>query len=131
METPSALLIRLPEHFGRDASRALAGELDHHLLTNQPSVIVDLSRVKQMDRYGLDMLHGVMVKVTRQDGTVQLGEISPEAAIILELTRMDGIFDMFSRISEDAAILHIATPQGGEHTEEEQVGTGQSQPLAA
>ena len=88
MDTPSALLIRLPEHFSRVAARALATELDHHLLTDQPCVIVDLSRVKQIDRYGLDILLGVMTKVARHDGSVQLGEISPEAAIMLEVTCM-------------------------------------------
>jgi anti-anti-sigma factor len=129
METPSALLIRLPENFSRVASRALAKELDYHLLTDQPCVIVDLSRVKQIDRHGLDMLLGVMTKVARHDGSVQLGEISPQAAIMLELTRMDRIFDMFPRISEDAAILSVATPQVAEQTE--QVGAEQPQELAA
>lgn len=129
METPSALLIRLPEHLSRVAARALAKELDHHLITDQPCVIVDLSRVKQIDRHGLDMLLGVMTKVARHDGSVQLGEISPQAAIMLELTRMDRIFDMFPRISEDAAILTVATPQVAEQTE--QVGAEQPQELAA
>jgi hypothetical protein len=45
------------------------------------------------------------------------------------LTRMDYIFDMFPRISEDAAILSVATPQGAEQTE--QVGVKQPQQLAA
>jgi anti-anti-sigma factor len=131
MDTPSALLIRLPEHFSRVAARALATELDHHLLTDQPCVIVDLSRVKQIDRYGLDILLGVMTKVARHDGSVQLGEISPEAAIMLEVTCMDRIFDMFPRISEDAAILSVATPQGSVQTQEEQIGVEQPQGLAA
>jgi len=129
VETPSALLIRLPEHFSRVAARALTKELDHHLITDQPCVIVDLSRVKQIDSYGLNMLLGVMTKVARHDGSVQLGEISPEAAIMLELTRMDRIFDMFPRISEDATILSVATPQRAEQTE--QVGVEQAQQVAA
>jgi len=129
METPSALLIRLPEHFSRVAACTLAEELDHHLLTDQPCVIVDLSRVKQIDRHGLDMLLRVMTKVARHEGSVQLGEISPEAAIMLELTRMDRIFDMFPRISEDAAILSVATSQNAQQTE--QVGVEQPQQVAA
>jgi anti-sigma B factor antagonist len=131
MKIPSAMLIRLPENFDRVEARALAAGLDHHLRTDQPCMIVDFSRVKQIDSYGLDMILAWMVKVARQDGTVQLGEISPEAAIMLELTRMDRIFDMFPRISKDAVMLHVVPAKDAQQTDEEQVNTGEFEPLVA
>jgi anti-anti-sigma factor len=131
METPSAMLIRLPEHFSRDEACALASDLDHLLLADQPCMIVDFSRVKKIDSDGLDMLLECMVRIARQDGAVQLGEISPEAATMLELTRMDRVFDMFPRISEGTTALRIVPTQAAEQTEEERAGTEEPQPLAA
>jgi anti-anti-sigma regulatory factor len=131
MKIPSATLIRLPEHFNRAEARALAAGLDHHLRTDQPCLIMDFSRVKQIDSYALDMILLYMVKVAREDGTVQLGEISPEAAIMLELTRMDRIFDMFPRISKDALMLYGVPAQDAEQAEQQQVDTGEFEPLAA
>ncbi len=61
MGAPSALLIRLPKYFGRVEARAIDAELDHHLLADHPCVVVDFSRVKQIDSDGLHMLLGSMV----------------------------------------------------------------------
>jgi hypothetical protein len=73
-----------------------------------------------------------MVKIARHDGAVQLGEVSPEAAIMLELTRMDSIFDLFPRISEDATTLRLVPTQGVEQKEEEEpVRAEEPEPLAA
>jgi len=132
MENPSAMLIRLPERFNRCEARTLAAELDRRLLNDQPCLIVDFSRVKQIDSAGLNMLLACMVKIAKQDGAVQLGEVSPEAATMLELTRMDSIFDLFPRISEDTTTLRLVPAQGVEEKEEEeQVRADEPQPLAA
>jgi anti-sigma B factor antagonist len=132
MENPSAMLIRLPERFSRCEARTLAAELESRLINDQPCLIVDFSRVKQIDSAGLNMLLGCMVKIAKHDGAVQLGEVSPEAAIMLELTRMDSIFDLFPRISEDATTLRVVPAQGVEQKEdEEQVRAEEPEPLAA
>jgi len=132
MENPSAMLIRLPERFSRYEARALVADLESRLPNDQPCLIVDFSRVKQMDGDGLNMLLGCMVKIARRDGAVQLGEVSPEAATMLELTRMDCIFDLFPRISEDATTLPLLPAQGSEQKEEEEpVRAEEPQPLAA
>jgi len=132
MENPSAMLIRLSERFSRYEARTLAAELESRLLNDQPCLIVDFSRVKQIDSAGLNMLLACMVKIARHDGAVQLGEVSPEAAIMLELTRMDSIFDLFPRISEDATTLRLVPTQGVEQKEEEEpVRAEEPEPLAA
>jgi anti-anti-sigma factor len=131
MESPSTMLVRLPERFSGAEARALASELDGRLLSDQPCLIVDLSRVKQIDSTGLDMLLRCMVKVARQDGSVQLGEISPEAAAVLEFTRMDRMFDMFPRISEDNATLRVIPASVGFEETEEKASVEEAQPMAA
>jgi hypothetical protein len=72
-----------------------------------------------------------MVKVAREDGAVQIGDISPEAATILEMTRMDRILEMFPRISEDTATIRIVPAHVSMEEVDEQVQTEEPQPLAA
>jgi hypothetical protein len=63
---------------------------------------------------------------------VQLGEVSPEAATMLELTRMDSIFDLFPRISEDATTLRLVPAQDAEQkAAEKPVRAEEPEPLAA
>jgi anti-anti-sigma factor len=134
MESPSALLIRLPERFRVNEARALSAELDRRLACDQPCLIVDFSKVKQIDTAGLNMLLECMVKIARQDGAVQVGDISPQAATMLELTRMDRVLGMFPRISEDTATIRVVPARvraDEEEPEEEQAQTEEPQPLAA
>ncbi len=62
---------------------------------------------------------------------MRLGGISPEAATMLELTRMERIFELFPRISDDAVMLPVVLPQVAEQTEEEQAGAEEPQLLIA
>jgi anti-anti-sigma factor len=132
MENPSALSVRLPERFNRDEARLLSGELDRRLASDQPCMVVDFSKVKQIDTAGLDMLLNLMIRIAREDGAVQVGSISPEAATILELTGMDRILNMFPRIPDDTATIQVVPALvrvEKEEMEEEQAE--EPQPLAA
>lgn len=131
----SALLIRLPERFNRDEARLLRAEIERSLTLDQPCMIVDFSNVKEIDTAGLDMILYVMVNVARQDGAVQVGNISAEAATMLELAGMDRILNMFPRIPDDMATVQVVPGRARakqEEAEEEQAAqTEQPQPLAA
>ena len=70
----------------------------------------------------LDVLLGCMVEVARRDGAMRLGGISPEAATVLELTRLDQVFEMFptaaeavwncSQLEEKVPADGVAAPRG-------------------
>ncbi len=97
-------------------------------------MIVDFSNVKEMDTAGLDMILDVMVRVARQDGAVQIGNLSAEAATLLELTGMDRVLNMFPRIPDDAATVQVVPGRARAEKEEietEQAQTDEPQPLAA
>jgi len=95
METASAIMINLPEFFGAKEAKKLGRELKKKINGQAPNVIVDLSRVKQMDTRGFEGLLSCMQQVASRDGSVQLGAISAEAATLLELARMDHLFSKF------------------------------------
>ncbi|PYV52463.1 MAG: hypothetical protein DMG92_00875 [Acidobacteria bacterium] len=130
MNTQSAIMIKLPEVFGGKEARKLGRELKTRMSTASPHVVVDFSRVRQMNMAGLDGLLDCMETVAKNDGAIQLGEISPEASIFLELTRMDQLFSKFPVFDASAGCTAEQELMG----EIEDLGTekvGQPQPVAA
>jgi anti-anti-sigma factor len=101
MESPSTIVIKLPQHFGSKEARKLQLELREHGLTYETSVVFDLSQVRQINTAGVDSLLQCINQVIKQDGSVRLSEVSPEASTVLELIGMNHIFEMFPRFSEE------------------------------
>ena len=48
-----------------------------------------------MDAAGVDMLLQCMAEVTKRDGDLKLASLSPQAAVVLELTRTDRLFEIY------------------------------------
>jgi anti-sigma B factor antagonist len=132
MNMQSAILIKLPERFGGSEAKRLGQELRKKISNEIPNIVVDLSRVRQIDLAGLEGLLDCMETVAKNDGTLQIGEISPEAATILELTRMDKLFQKFPAIEMPATFEReeevAAEPAADASTVEKIV---QPQPVAA
>jgi anti-anti-sigma factor len=130
MNTQSAIVIKLPETFGGKEAKKLNREMKNRILSETPNVVVDLSRVRQIDLAGLEGLLDCMEAVARNDGALELGEISPEAATILELTKMDRLFHKFPAIDRAAtfATEEELAAESEELTAEKIV---QPQPVAA
>ncbi|MGH9514704.1 MAG: STAS domain-containing protein [Terriglobales bacterium] len=74
MESQSAIMIKLPEAFGSKEARRLGRELKTRMSAS-PHVVVDFSRVREMDLAGLEGLLDCMEMVAKNDGALQLGEM--------------------------------------------------------
>src|SRR5437868_1269736 len=103
MNTGSTIVIKLPEVVSGKVVRGFMRKLKSALRLDEPCVIVDLGQVKHIDTAGLDMLLQCLVQVANRDGSLKLAGISPQAATVLELTRMDQVFNMFPTVSEAIA----------------------------
>ncbi len=128
MDTASAIMIKLPESFGGKEARKLGRELKSNLSIDNPCVIVDFSRVKKMDLAGLEGLLNCMEEVAKRDGVIQTAGVSPEAATLLELTRMDRLFRKFPSLPTETPTFAIAEAATEEATPGRVV---QPQPVAA
>lgn len=127
METQSAIMIKLPEAFGGKEARRLGRELKKRM-SNAPRIVVDFSRVREMDLAGLEGLLDCMETVAKNDGALQLGEMSPEAEIFLELTRMDQLFNRFPVFDASASFTSELASESEDVAAEKVV---QAQPVAA
>src|SRR5947208_15116554 len=99
METPTAIMIKLPEIFGAKEAKKLCREVSGKITSEEPCVVVDLSQVKQIDLAGVEGLLHCMEEIAKKDGAIQLRGISAEAATTLEWTRMTALFHTFPALA--------------------------------
>jgi anti-sigma B factor antagonist len=67
---------------------------------DRPQIVFDLAAVRQIDAAGIDMLLQCMTEASRRDGDLKLANLSPHAAVILELTRTDRLFEIYETATD-------------------------------
>lgn len=96
METSRPVVVkRMPERLGIKQARAFLREFQPLLNVDRPQIVFDLSHVKQMDAAGVDMLLQCLSQAMKRDGDLKLAALSPQAAVVLELTRTDRLFEIY------------------------------------
>ena len=93
---------RMPERMTLPQARAFLREMQPFLNADRPQLVFDLSTVRQMDSAGVEMLLRCMDRAMHRDGDVKLAALSPQAAVVLELSRAARLFEIYDT-STDAA----------------------------
>lgn len=101
------LIRRLPACVDAEVVRALLQELEPFLKSDGPKLVFDLAQVEEMDAAGVDMLLNCMMAVSKRDGDLKLAAPSLRALVILELTQMDRLFEIFESPAEAAASFGV------------------------
>lgn len=101
METSKPVVVkRMPERLNLKQARTLLRELQPILTSDRPQVVFDMSQVRQLDAAGVDMLLHCMTQAMKRDGDLKLASLSEQAAVILELTRTDRLFEIYNSSAE-------------------------------
>ncbi len=101
METSRPVIVkRIPERLNLRQARKFQQEVKPFLQSDRPQIVFDLSQVKQIDAAGVDMLLTCMSEAMRRDGDLKLAALSPHAAVVLELTRTDRLFEIYDNSTE-------------------------------
>ncbi len=85
----------MPERINLKQAREFLREVQPFLKSDRPQIVFDFSNVEQIDAAGVDMLLHCMGEAMKRDGDVKLASLSPQAAIILEMTRTDRLFEIY------------------------------------
>lgn len=91
----SAIVKQLPVRVDLNHSRELFRELQPLLDQNRPCLVFDLSAVLYLDSAGVEILLRCTEEAMKRNGDIKLAAVSPQAAVILELTRVDRLFEIF------------------------------------
>ena len=105
------LIQRLPDKLGGGSVRSFMRGLQDFLKSDRPRIVFDLSQVEEMDAAGVDMLLTCMTEAAKRDGDLKLAAPSPRAQVILELTQMDRLFEIFESVAEAAASFGVVLAQ--------------------
>jgi anti-anti-sigma factor len=103
METSRPVLVkRVPENMNQREAQKFLADVRPLLNADRPQLVFDLSQVRQLDVAGIEVLMQCMSMAMRKDGDLKLASLSDHAAIVLELTRTDRMFEIYDT-STDAA----------------------------
>ena len=102
------IVMQLPEQLNQREAKAFCEELQPLLETDRPRVVLDCAQVRQADSGGIEMLLHCMEAAMKRDGDLKLAAVSPELATILELTRVDRLFEVFETASDAVQSFHAA-----------------------
>lgn len=104
MKTGNQVFVKpLPKRLDIGRTPAFWREIEARLTSDKPQIVLDCSAVRQIDSAGVEMLLQCMEQVMKRDGDLKLAAVSPEAAVILRLTRIDRVFEIFDTVS--AAVM--------------------------
>lgn len=105
---------QLPVQLKLGQVQSFLREVNPILNGDRPCLVFDFSRVNQMDSAGVDMLLHCMEQAMKRNGDLKLAAVPPGSAVILELTRVDRLFEVFDTVSEAVDSFYgfaIPTPQ--------------------
>ena len=86
---------RMPERLNARTTREFLHDVQPFLTTDRPQLVFDLSQVKQLDAAGVEMLLRCMSQAHKRDGDLKLASLSAQAAVVLELTRTERLFEIY------------------------------------
>ncbi|MGA9979495.1 MAG: STAS domain-containing protein [Candidatus Sulfotelmatobacter sp.] len=97
---------QLPEKLSVKQGRNFFREVEPHLQSDRPRVVLDCSKVRQLDSAGIHVLLRVLEEAMKRNGDVKLASIPPGAAAILELTRVGRLFESFDNTADAVNSFH-------------------------
>jgi anti-sigma B factor antagonist len=109
------IVMELPEQLKYGAVQTFLSGLQPLLETDRPRIVLDCSKVENIDSAGVEMLLHCLEEAMKRDGDLKLAAVPPASAIILELMRVDRLFEVFETSDEAARSFHTlgsaVTPQ--------------------
>src|ERR1039458_5563421 len=85
-----------------DAPRArlFLGEVQRYLYDDRPNIVLDCSKIGQMDRQSIQLLLCCLEEAIKRNGDVKLAGIPAGARATLKLTGVDRVFEIFDTNAE-------------------------------
>jgi len=87
--------MELPEQLNQASVGAFLEGLRPLMQIDRPRLVLDCSQVRHIDSAGIEMLLLCLEEAMKRDGDLKLAAVSPASAIVLELMRVDRLFEVF------------------------------------
>jgi anti-sigma B factor antagonist len=100
------IVMQVPERLNQAEAEVFLGELQPMLESERPRIVLDCSEVQYMESAGVEMLLRCMEEAMKRDGDVKLAAVAPASAVILELMKVDRLFEVFDTSDEAVRSFH-------------------------
>ncbi|HTS37665.1 MAG TPA: STAS domain-containing protein [Candidatus Solibacter sp.] len=94
------VVMQLPEEFNAETSQAFCKEIEPLLEAHRPRIVLDCSLVRSIDGAGVEMLLHCLEEAMKRDGDLKLCCLSAQSEVVLELLRVDRVFEIFASAEE-------------------------------
>lgn len=111
------VVLELPEKLVLGRAQLFFREVQGFLQTDRPRLVFDFSEVTQVDSAGIEVLLNCMEEAMKRNGDLKLAAIPPGPAVVLALTQVDRLFEIFENASDAADSFHhfpVHAFQGGQ-----------------
>ena len=109
------VVMQVPEQLNLGQVPSFLQELAPLLESHRPRIVLDCSQVRYIDGAGIEMLLHCLEEAMKRDGDLKLADVSPESKVLLELMRVDRVFEVFATAEEAvrsfSTVLVEAIPQ--------------------
>jgi len=106
---------RMPEMMNLKQTRNFLKEVEPFLNADRPQLVFDMARVRHIDAGGIDVLLQCMREVIKHDGDLKLASVSPQAAVVLELTRTGRLFEIYDNSTQAVKSFSSFLPNALKH----------------
>jgi anti-sigma B factor antagonist len=100
------IVMQAPERLYEADAENFCNELKVLLEAERPRLVLDCSQVKDIDSKGVDVLLHCMDEAMKRDGDIKLAALAPGSAVILELMKVDRLFEIFDTPGEAVQSFH-------------------------
>ena len=123
MTTGKPVVVKaLPEVLDGVHSEAVFREIAGLFERDRPRLVFDLSAVKYLDSGGVELLLCCMEQAMKRNGDLKLAAIPAPVAIILEMTRVDRLFEIYDNCSDAVESYHRFPVQAASSDSADQLG---------
>ncbi len=91
---------QLPEKLKMKEGRLFFADLQSRIKIERPCIVLDYAKVREMDKRAIHMLLCCLEEAMKRNGDVRLAAVPPSIEKILELTRVDRLFEIYETQSE-------------------------------
>ncbi len=92
--------MQLPEKLSGEEARLFLFEVEPCLKTDRPRVVVDCSKVQQLDSDGIQVLLYCLEEAMKRNGDVKLAGLHSRTRELLDTTRLDSLFEFFDNSAD-------------------------------
>ena len=106
MTKKPVIVLELPAKFVVGRAHLFFQDIQEFLKTDRPRLVFDFANVAQVDSAGVEVLLNCMEEAMKRNGDLKLAAIAPGPAVVLELTKVDRLFEIFDNAHDAAESFH-------------------------